>query len=358
MRRSAVERVDPASRRRSSCPRAARARSAGLLEAGALEAQQRADAAAGRRAPRAPSDSTEPPCARTWCTARSTPSRAARARVPSSGHEPVGRRARGRTRALVRRRGSRRACDEQQRRHGRRRPPRASAPSPAAARPLRPASSRQRSSACCSCRARASVEVRPDDLEQLGRRRVRLGGRPADDRLARLGRERRLDLAAHLLRRDDHHLQAARARAPACRSRRRPPSGGRCTSLLDVPLVARLRPPALVVLPGLLLALVDDLLEPAGAQTEDLPALAADEGDERSVAAADERDERRERRGPCRAAPRPATGSASGSARQKLVERRREHARRPRRRRGRTRRPTRRGSASRSRRSACFRSPS
>ena len=84
--------------------------------------------------------------------------------------------------------------------------------------------------------------------------------------------------------------------------------------LLDVPLVARLRPAALVVPSRLLLGPVDDLLEPAAAEPEDLPALAPDERDERAVVAADERRERREveaaadvarRRAPAR---RPATG--------------------------------------------------
>src|SRR5436305_12945963 len=62
----------------------------------------------------------------------------------------------------------------------------------------------------------------------------------------------------------------------------------------DMPLIARLRPAALVVAAGRLVELVDQLLEPAGAQDVDGSPLAADDRDQRSVAAADERDERRE----------------------------------------------------------------
>src|SRR5436305_8868925 len=62
----------------------------------------------------------------------------------------------------------------------------------------------------------------------------------------------------------------------------------------DMPLIARLRPAALVVAAGRLVELVDQLLEPAGAQDVDGSPLTADDRDQRSVAAADERDERRE----------------------------------------------------------------
>ena len=61
-----------------------------------------------------------------------------------------------------------------------------------------------------------------------------------------------------------------------------------------MPLIARLRPAALVVAAGRLVELVDQLLEPAGAQDVDGSPLTADNRDQRSVAAADERDERRE----------------------------------------------------------------
>jgi hypothetical protein len=65
--------------------------------------------------------------------------------------------------------------------------------------------------------------------------------------------------------------------------------------VLDVPLVARLRPTALVVLSRDLVALVDDLLEPPGRQPEDLPTLAIHHRDERPLMPADERNERDER---------------------------------------------------------------
>ena len=55
--------------------------------------------------------------------------------------------------------------------------------------------------------------------------------------------------------------------------------------VLDVPLVARLRPAALVVAAGHVLALVRDLDRAAAAQPEDLAALAPDGRDERAVRA-------------------------------------------------------------------------
>jgi hypothetical protein len=64
--------------------------------------------------------------------------------------------------------------------------------------------------------------------------------------------------------------------------------------LLDVALVTGLRPAALVVPARCLVELVDELLELAGAQDVNGPALAAHDGDQRAVAAPDERDERRQ----------------------------------------------------------------
>ena len=63
--------------------------------------------------------------------------------------------------------------------------------------------------------------------------------------------------------------------------------------LLDVPLVAALRPAALVVLPGRLVVVLGDLLEPAGAEAVQLSLFAPDDRDDRPVPAAHERDERR-----------------------------------------------------------------
>src|SRR5205814_9928709 len=53
------------------------------------------------------------------------------------------------------------------------------------------------------------LEVRPCNLEQLERGGARPGVGPPDDRLARLDRQRALDLGAQLVGRDDHELRAA-----------------------------------------------------------------------------------------------------------------------------------------------------
>ena len=55
-----------------------------------------------------------------------------------------------------------------------------------------------------------------------------------------------------------------------------------------------LRPAALVVAAGNVVGAVHDLFQPSRVEAEQLSALTADEGDERSLAAADERNERRE----------------------------------------------------------------
>ena len=64
--------------------------------------------------------------------------------------------------------------------------------------------------------------------------------------------------------------------------------------LVDMALVARLRPAALVVPPRHVLRLVCDLEEPAAAESEHLAALATDGGDEQAVAPPHEPGERRE----------------------------------------------------------------
>jgi hypothetical protein len=61
-----------------------------------------------------------------------------------------------------------------------------------------------------------------------------------------------------------------------------------------VALVARLRPTALVVLARRLLGAVRDLRELAATQREHASLLAADDGDDRTVAATDQRHERAE----------------------------------------------------------------
>src|SRR5205085_578920 len=130
------------------------------------------------------------------------------------------------------------------------------------------------------------------DGEELGRARVRLGLRPADDRALDLLGEQSSELGARLLRRDDDDV---RARPPLERVELlRDAAQVLEDEVLDVPPVARLRPAALVVPARLLLGPVNDLPETTRAQPEELAALAADDRDDRAVAAADERRERRE----------------------------------------------------------------
>ena len=71
------------------------------------------------------------------------------------------------------------------------------------------------------------LEQRLDELEQVGRRRVGVGARPPDDRLARLVREHVLELRARLLGGDDDQPRPAQPAQIARRRARRPPSGGR-----------------------------------------------------------------------------------------------------------------------------------
>ncbi len=125
------------------------------------------------------------------------------------------------------------------------------------------------------------VEQRPHDLEQLRRSRMRLRRRPADDCRPGLRGERRLDPAAQLLGRDHHQphavlqlpvdLAAHRLQVPV-------------DELVEVSLVASLRPAPLVVLPRLLLALVGDLDETARLEAKDTPPLARNDRDERPLA--------------------------------------------------------------------------
>ena len=155
---------------------------------------------------------------------------------------------------------------------------------PAAARPPRPCSSCQRSSSSCSARARASSSSgRTTSSSSVGRG-VRLGGRPADHGLAGFGRQGALDLAAQLLRRHDHHLQTAgpaRLLVDLVADRLQV----LLDEVLDVALVARLRPAALAVPAGRLLGLVDDLDEPATGEAVDGAPLAREDDDEAAVAA-------------------------------------------------------------------------
>ena len=217
---------------------------------------------------------------------------------PHFGHDPG-------------RRGSRRSLDEQhvdaavrrrferllpaRRRRGRR----GRAP---------PASARARS--CSRGRApRRGAAARPR-AARSARRAPRRS--PSRRRLAGLGRERALDLAAQLLRRDDHDLQAAAPARAACRSRRRPSSGAaaraaRCAAG-SAPATSR---------PGR-----------AGPALLGLVAISSSRPPRRRGRRCRARARRRRRgrrraaelrrraargRARCRSAPRSATGSASGS---------------------------------------------
>ena len=97
--------------------------------------------------------------------------------------------------------------------------------------------------------------------------------------------------------------------------------------LLDVPLVARLRPAALVVPAGLLLEVVADLLQPPCLQPVQVSLLAPDDGDDRPVRARDDGNERREEEVP---ADLEAVGHGlgQGDRRPEVVEARGEDRRR------------------------------
>ena len=121
---------------------------------------------------------------------------------------------------------------------------------------------------------------------------MRLRVRPPDDRLSGLVGQLRLELAAHLLGSDDDHVQATRvAQGPVDLAPDRLQVVQ--NDVLDMALVARLRPTTLVVLAGHLLGLVDELLEATFVQPVDHPSLARDHGDERSVAVSELGGERR-----------------------------------------------------------------
>src|SRR3954464_10656610 len=193
-----------------------------------------------------------PPWASVWCTARSRPSSRRSICVPSSGQAPPSLPTRPQA-------GPSQASWSTPSWKSSRltRPSEAASsvgPQPAEARALRPASSFQRSTASVSCSPRHDpsaplppaprLEERLDQPEQLGRSRVGVRARPADDRLARVVRELVLELGPRLLGGD--HDQARPAQPTDL------PVDLLCDllqmvehELLDVPLVARLRPAAL-----------------------------------------------------------------------------------------------------------------
>ena len=122
---------------------------------------------------------------------------------------------------------------------------------------------------------------------------MRLRRRPADDGVPHVVREDAFEVGAHVLGPDQHHAparQPADARVECVGDAAPVPFD----DLVDVALVARLRPASLVVPARHLLGLVRDLDEDAVLQAVDVAALAADGGDERRVAPPHEARERRE----------------------------------------------------------------
>ena len=208
-----------------------------------------------------------------------------RARPALDGEPPAGRALPG----LVRRRLPGRAAARRARRRrlerlrpSPRRRGRCGPPPRASARPPRsPARARQRSSSGSTTSSSSGGAACASALVQ-----------PTTALCTSL-REQLLELRPHLLGRDDDHLRPAQAAHLPVEL-----LGDLLQvlvdELLDVALVARLRPAALVVPAGLLVVVLGDLLEPPAAQPVELAALAADDGDERALAAADERHERRE----------------------------------------------------------------
>src|SRR5207244_4308946 len=91
-----------------------------------------------------------------------------------------------------------------------------------------------------------ALEQRPDDLQQLSRSGVRLGRRPADDRLLHVVRELLLELGPCLLACDDDHARPSQLPELPLEGRRDVLEVV-LNKLLDVSLVPRLRPAALIV---------------------------------------------------------------------------------------------------------------
>src|SRR5581483_5197671 len=137
------------------------------------------------------------------------------------------------------------------------------------------------------------VEQRPRTLEQPRRVDMRLRPDPADERGARLRSQELLEAGAGLLRPRENDADVAQ---PPHAAVERPGDVAKVTvdDRLDVPLVAPLRPAALVVAAGNLGGLVRERDQLAVAEPVDVAALASDVRDEGAVAATDEADERSE----------------------------------------------------------------
>jgi hypothetical protein len=137
------------------------------------------------------------------------------------------------------------------------------------------------------------VEERPRRLEQPRRVDVRLRRDPPDECIPGLGGEQAFEAGSRLLRAGEHDPNVPEP-AHAAIERvghvpQMPVDDG-----LDVPLVAALRPAALVVATGDVRRLVRQRNQLARAQPVDVAALAPDVGDKRSVVPSDETNERRQ----------------------------------------------------------------
>ena len=220
------------------------------------EAKDRADSVASASAP-APSRTNVPPCSTVWWIARSRPSSRDSSVAPSSGHLPPsadarphcghahagGARPRGKERRDASVGRGRRASASSPRPHARCRP---CSLAPAVERRLVVA---RRAPRRAAGRTMPSSSVGPACASACVQPTIAS---------ARLVRELRRELAAHLLRRDDDHVRRAAAAHGAVDL-----LADRLQVLqhdvLDVTLVARLRPAALVVPAGHLFGLVRDL---------------------------------------------------------------------------------------------------
>ena len=187
---------------------------------------------------------------------------------------------------------------------------------PDAARPFRPASSRHRSTALASSFARHASSTGVRDLEQLFR--AACASAVAQPTIA--SRTSFESVASNSLRVSSVATIDDCRRAPLRRARELARRRAACARAraLDVPLVARLRPAALVVLARLLLAMVDDSSSRPPRQPVELPAFPADDGHDRALAAADERHQRREIQLAARPSPRPAPARSAAGSRQRL----------------------------------------
>jgi thioredoxin reductase (NADPH) len=138
-----------------------------------------------------------------------------------------------------------------------------------------------------------ALEHRSGQLEQLRRLGMGLRMRPADDRRLGFLGEQIVELGASLFRGEDHDLGMMKLPDEPIELIRNL-TQVLLDELLDVALVARLRPAALIVLPRLVLGVVRDFLESTGMQAVELAALSSHDDDQRAFPTTDEGNERRE----------------------------------------------------------------